>query len=96
MADKNQAALNALRAEVARLEAENQELWAKLRRQGADPVAPTAQERQCINCRRRLPDGPLYFPGYRERARADRETELRRYQCVYCSQESDRSEVSWR
>jgi hypothetical protein len=95
MADKNQAALNALRAENARLEAENKQLWDKLHELSATAAPMAIRERQCINCGRRLPDGPLYFPGYGERTSANRETELRRHHCVYC-QESDSSEVSWR
>jgi hypothetical protein len=96
MKSSHQSALDSLRAENARLEAESKQLLDKLRRLGANPAAPTTQERMCISCGRWLPDGPLYFPGYRERASADRETELRRHHCVYCRQESDSSEVSWR
>jgi hypothetical protein len=61
-----------LRREVANLKAQNEEI-------AFDGV----QLRHCMNCKKNLPDGPLFFPGYLERA-DDPVADAMRYVCAYC------------
>lgn len=54
-----------LRAENDRLKAENSRLG------GKRGIGTAIQERTCIHCHRRMPDGPAFFPGYLEAPCAD-------------------------
>ena len=67
-----------LHEEVDRLKAENRRLG------GAGGNGAAIQQRTCINCRRRMPDGPVYYPGYFEQPSIDLTAEAFRHHCVNC------------
>jgi hypothetical protein len=66
--------------EIDRLKAENARLG------GVGGNAAAIQHRTCVNCHKRMPDGPAYFPGYFEQPSTDLATEAYRHHCVYCRQ----------
>lgn len=67
-----------LREECDRLKAENRRLG------GVGGNWAAIQQRTCIHCRRRMPDGPAYFPGYFEEPSTDLTAEAWRHSCIYC------------
>ena len=79
----NLGEVNQLKAKVAELTRENERLKAENKRLSGNS-SPGVQTRQCINCGRNLPDGPVYFPGYLELVAPDAEAEMLRHRCVYC------------
>ena len=86
--DKHQAIIDDLTDQIFELRTENDRLKAENRRLGGTACQGKAiQERACINCGRRLPDGPEYFPGYLEPMGDNSAEEARRYHCIYCHAE---------
>lgn len=82
---KDQTVIDELMDEIQELREENDHLKAEIRSLGGTSgVGAAIQQRTCINCRRRMPDGPAYFPGYFEEPSADLATEAYRHHCIYC------------
>jgi hypothetical protein len=82
---RDKAAINALTNKIQELQAENDKLKAEIRRLGGNSGAgPAIQQRTCIHCRRTMPDGPAYFPGFFEEPSTDLTAERWRHSCIYC------------
>jgi hypothetical protein len=82
---KDQAVIDDLMDEILDLRQENDRLKSENRILGGGSGMVTAiRQRSCYHCHRRMPDGPVYFPGYFEEPSADLATEAYRYFCVYC------------
>lgn len=86
---KNQPVIDALRHEIAILKRENEHLKDENKRltdANPSPAAgmPAVQMRRCVNCKRDLPDGPIYYPGYLEPMGANSADEARRHHCIHC------------
>lgn len=83
--EKHQAVIDELMDQILELRTENDRLKAENRRLGGTTGSGKAiQERTCVNCGRRMPDGPAYFPGYLEPLAANSAGEATRQHCVYC------------
>jgi hypothetical protein len=72
--DENQE----LHDEIDRLKAENARLG------GTGGAGAAIQQRTCVHCHKRMPDGPMYFPGYFKGPSTDLTAERWRHACVYC------------
>jgi hypothetical protein len=82
---KDQAFIDELMDQIQELHDENDKLKAEIRRLGGNSgTGPAIQQRTCIHCHRRMPDGPAYFPGYFEEPSTDLTAEAFRHQCIYC------------
>ncbi len=82
---RHQAIIDELMNEIQELREDNDRLKAENSRLGGmRGVGPAIQERQCLGCHRRLPDGPAYFPGFLQEFSTDLATELYRHWCIYC------------
>jgi hypothetical protein len=82
---KGQTVIDELMGEILDLREENDRLKAENRRLGGVGGNGAAiQQRTCIHCHRRMPDGPAYFPGYFEEPSIDLVTEAYRHHCIYC------------
>jgi hypothetical protein len=80
---KSQPVIDALRAENAHLRRENDHLKTENSRLSGN-AGSGVQTRRCVECKRNLPDGPSFFPGYLEPIGEDSVAEAYRYLCVYC------------
>ena len=86
---KQDAFIDELMNEIEELREENDHLKAENRRLGGTGGAGAAiQQRTCIHCHRRMPDGPAFFPGYFEEPSIDLTAEAFRHHCIYCRSES--------
>jgi hypothetical protein len=82
---KQDAFIDELMNEIQELHEEVDHLKAENRRLGGNGgIGQAIQYRTCINCHRRLPDGPVYFPGYFEEPSIDLTAEAFRHHCIYC------------
>jgi hypothetical protein len=83
--EKHQAIIDELMSEIQELQAEIDGLKAENRRLGGSGGNAVAiQQRTCIHCHKRMPDGPAYFPGYFEQPSIDLTAEAWRHACIYC------------
>jgi hypothetical protein len=81
----HQGKLPELEAEVARLSSENRRLLAENKRLRGDAApGPATQMRRCVNCKRDLPDGLSFYPGYLDELSSSSAAEAKRHHCVYC------------
>jgi hypothetical protein len=81
----SQARLEAALAELARDNADlRRENTALRERLGAASAGVRTAMRQCVNCKRTLPDGLSFYPGYLDEQSANSAAEARRHHCVYC------------
>lgn len=79
-----EATVAELQHKNAELRRENEHLRSETKRLGGGNNGPGVQTRRCLNCKRNLPDGPQFFPGYEEPPGANSAAEAKRYECVYC------------
>jgi hypothetical protein len=83
--EKHQAIIDELQEEIQELHAEIDGLKAENARLGGTRCIGVAiQQRQCINCHKSSPDGPVFFPGFYDEPSADLATEAYRHRCIFC------------